>query len=124
MNGLFGFDPKTLSDEELLDRWHKINKRMGWTMRYGSNEIMAQLQAIKQSIEFEQRERIIEPRLRARAAMPAVTIETDPELAAEAKAIVDAELEAIADKNRPHRPKPFALTRDRIKPSARPTSGN
>lgn len=115
---MIGFDPKTLSDDELLERWHDVNKKIMWSARFGSMELLQQLQSIKLQIEFEQRERMFEIRLRARAAMPTVLVETDPDLARQARAEYDAELAKNEPKKTP-RQKPYML-RERIRPTARP----
>lgn len=119
MHGLFGFDPKSMSDEELLERWHTLNRRIVWVGRFGSMELLNQLQNIKQTIEFEQRERIIEVRLRARAAMPTVVVESDPDLAEEHRAAQEAETEKTSKK--PARPN--VMTRERIRATNRPSTG-
>lgn len=127
MNGLFGFDPKSLTDEELLERWHTLSRRIVWANRFGSMETVNQLLMIQNVIALEQRERIIEPRLRARAAMPDVLVETDPDLAAEQKAAVEAAQEKQSKK--PIRPNVLtreraAITRERVRPTPRPTIGD
>lgn len=121
MHGLFGFDPKNLSDDELLDRVVELNRRIAWSAKFGSGEMLAALQSQRQAIEFEQRERLLAPYMAARLASPSVVVETDPDLAQEAKAAREAEAAKNSPKNKP-RPKPFSISRDRIKPTARPAS--
>lgn len=120
MNGLFGFDLKKMSDDELLERWHTLSRRIVWAGRFGSMEMVGQLQTLQNSIMLEQRERLLEQRARARAAMPTVLVETDPDLAADYK----AEVAAAAEKETKKAARPNILKRDRPDLSAeriRPT---
>jgi hypothetical protein len=119
MHGLFGFDPHNLSDDELMERITELNRRITWMSRYGSVEIIAALQDQRQYIEFERRERMIKPALTARANGPSVVVESDPDLAQEARQALEEEI--VKNTPKKSNPKPFSISRDRIKPTARPT---
>jgi hypothetical protein len=121
MFGLFGFDPKKYSDDELLERVMELARRIAWAARMGQYDMASQLQGVKQICENEQRERMFAPRFQRMLSTPSVVVETDPDLAREAKQEREAKAEREAPKKGP-RTKPFAITRDRIKPSTRPTS--
>lgn len=92
------FDIKTLTDEELLERWHSLNKKILWAGRFGSAEMVGQMQSMKFAVEIEQRERIIAQRNKIITSLPTVGVETDPQLAAEHKAKITAEQEAKSKK--------------------------
>lgn len=92
MNGLFNFDVKSLNDDELLDLWHSINRKILLSSRFG-NEVVGQLMNIKAAIEFEQRERIVGKMMKNLTKASPVATESDPDLAAEHKAKIAAESE-------------------------------
>lgn len=120
MHGLFGFDPTSLSDEELLERVTELNRRIMYAAKFMSGDIIYALQQQRAACEFEQRERMIAPGLRSRADRPPVVVETDPDLAAAYKAEVEAEAARNAPKSHP-RQKPFSpMSRERIRPTNRP----
>jgi hypothetical protein len=121
MFGLFGFDPKKFTDDELLERVNELGRRMVWAARMGQFEMAAQLQGVKLICEQEQRERAIGPRFQRMMQGPAVVVETDPDLARAARQERDAKAERDAPKKGP-RAKPFAITKERLKPSTRPSS--
>ena|ERR1044072_514955 len=74
----FGFDPKTLTNEELFDKQLKLTTKRLIAMRAGKMEAANQLQAMINAIEFERRERIFHERIGASVlASSPVVIETD-----------------------------------------------
>jgi hypothetical protein len=119
---MFGFDIKKLSDEELADRIIELGKRMTWAYRMGQSAMAGQLQALKLQGEQEQRERMAAPRFQ-QMLQPSNIIETDPDLALAAKAERDAKAEQDAPKKGP-RAKPMTITKERIKPTMRPSTDN
>lgn len=84
------FDIKTLNDEELIERWNMLNKKIVWANRFGSMSMVQQLLIFKNQVEFEQRERLIEKTTRNIIGNPLAIVETDPDLSAEHKAKIDA----------------------------------
>lgn len=121
MFGLFGFDVKSMSDDELLERQNELTRRVVWASRFAGSEVVLQLQKMISQINFERQERTLMIRLAARAAAPAVMVETDPDLAREN----NKEQEADATRNAPKptaRPRPFAVNRERLTPTSKPVS--
>lgn len=75
-----GFDPKTMSDEELLTRSGEIARKMNWAYRFGSVEAVGQMQRILATIDAERRERAFMSRWEDIAEIISAPIETDPDL--------------------------------------------
>ena len=121
MNDLFGFSPKNFSDEQLMDRVSELTRRIVWANRMGQAHIAGQLRSQQLMCEQEQRDRVFAPRVQRMLTASPVTVETDPDLARENRIEVEAKAEREAPKKGP-RAKPFAVTRDRVKPTSRPTS--
>lgn len=121
MFGLFGFDPKSLTDDELLERVTELGRRITFAIRMGQYDMAHQLRQNKAICEAEQRERLFAPRFNRMLQTPPVTVETDPDLAAAARRERDAKAERDTPKKGPAR-KPFAITKERIKPTNRPTA--
>jgi hypothetical protein len=119
MHDLFGFNPQSLSDDELMERITLLSSRIMWAARFGSGDILHALRTQQMAITTEQRERAMRPLLATRAAMPTVLVESDPDLAAEGRKEIEAEIVRNTPKG-PARPRPFSITRDRIKPTNRP----
>lgn len=117
MHGLFGFDPNTLSDDELADRVTELNRRIVWAGRFTGGAMLAPLQDQKAACEQIQRERAFLGRINGRMTS-GVTVESDPDLAAALKAEREAAQAALSP-NKPHRPKPFQA-QARIRPTAQP----
>lgn len=121
MLDLFGFNPKDFSDEQLSERVVELGRRIVWANRMGQSVIAGQLRSQQIVCEQEQRERASAPRFQRMMAAPSVMVETDPDLAMENRMELEAKAESEAPKKGP-RAKPFAITRERVKPTSRPTS--
>lgn len=102
MFGLFGFDPASMSDDELLTKQLELQAKLVWASRFGGSDLVSSIQTILASIEFERMERVVRMGQKMRDQMFPPVIETDPELAA---------------MDKPKEPKPDA---GRITPAARP----
>lgn len=118
MQGLFGFDPNNLSDDELMDRVTELNRRINWMGRFTSGAAVGPLQDQKMQCEQVQRERAFLTRMAGRIHQPSVVVESDPDLAAAHRAEREA-AQAAMSPNKPHRPKPFQA-QARIKPTSQP----
>jgi hypothetical protein len=118
MQGLFGFDPNTLSDEQLMDRVTELNRRISWSAKFTSGASVGPLQDQKMQCEQVQRERAFLGRMGNRISSPSVVVESDPDLAAAQRAEREAAIAALTP-TKPHRPKPFQ-PQARIKPTAHP----
>lgn len=116
-----GFDPHSMSDDELADRSMELSRRIAWASRFGGSEMLGTYLMFRNAIQAAQRERMLRPALEARAAMPAIMVETDPDLAIENKLAQEEETAKNTPKA-PPRARPYSITRDRIKPTAKPVS--
>lgn len=98
-----GFDPKTMSDDELLRRVQELDQKIGWVARFGGSfEVLQQMQAIRALIDNERRERVVQEVWSMRLRNPdPVVIETDPDL--RAKEQPEPEPEAPIMRPRPTR---------------------
>ncbi len=117
MQGLFGFDPNNLSDDELSDRVTELNRRIVWAGKFTSGAIVGPLQDQKSQCEQVQRERAFLGRMKGRMGS-GVAVESDPDLATALRAEREAAQAALSP-NKPHRPKPFQ-PQARIKPTSQP----
>lgn len=81
----FGFDPASLSDEELLTRQTQLQGRLVWASRFGSMELMSSLQHMVEMIEFERMDRMQRNLFNDRMAIAPSIIESDPSLKQEKK---------------------------------------
>ena len=63
MYEFFGFDPKTLSNEELFDKQLALTAKKVLAARTGKVDSANQLQMMISAIEFERRERIFNERI-------------------------------------------------------------
>lgn len=122
MSDFSGFDPKTYSDEELLNRVAELSQKMMWAYRMGNSSIVDQLRAQQVSIQMEQRERAFQNGIGNRmVGTPSVVIETDPDLAAAHRAEREAEAAKQTVPTR-QRPKTMAITRrEKLRPTSQPT---
>lgn len=76
-----GFNPRSMSDEELLSKQHDLSRRIEWASRFGmSTEMVAQMQCMLLSIEATRRERTFRDVFEMRQAALPTVIETDPDL--------------------------------------------
>jgi hypothetical protein len=114
MNDLFGFTPKSFTDDELSERVSELNRRMVWAARSGNYPVAQQLMSQKLLLENEQRERYFTQRVAG--VKSGVVIETDPDLAEEQRQRTEEEVARTSPKAKPTR-KPFIPTR-----SSRPST--
>jgi len=76
-----GFDPKTLSNEQLFEKQLALTTKKIMAARFGKVDAVNQLQMMIQAIEFERRERIFQERIGSVVlASSPVVIETEVEL--------------------------------------------
>lgn len=74
----FGFDPKTLSNDELFDKQLILTSKRMIAIRAGKMDAASQLQTMISAIEFERRERMFQERIGTHVLQsPSVVIETD-----------------------------------------------
>lgn len=78
----FGFDPATFSDQELLTKASELHAKIVWAGRFGSSDIISNLQSYLQMIELEQMARWQRQATRDALASAHRVIESDPDLAA------------------------------------------
>jgi hypothetical protein len=87
-----GFNPVSMSDDELMNRQYELNRRLSWAARFSGSDMSSQLLAMISAIEMERRDRLLKVVFSERQKMFPDIIETEPDLAAEHKRkIVDAE---------------------------------
>lgn len=76
-----GFDPKTLSDEELFNKQIALTTKKMMAARFGKMQAVSQLQAMITAIEFERRERIFRDNIgAAMMSSSPVVVETEADL--------------------------------------------
>jgi len=76
-----GFDPKTLTNEQLTDRQIDLTKKKMQAARFGKADAVSQLQIMIQLIERERLERIFNERIApAILNTSSVIVESDPTL--------------------------------------------
>ena len=85
-----GFDPLSLSDEELLNRQGELSRRLGYAARFGSGSVQ-QLQNMIQVIENERRERVMRTVFEERQKMFPSVIESEPDLAEQKRKATEEE---------------------------------
>ncbi len=74
-----GFDPKTLSDEQLYEKSLELSHKINWAVRFSSGgaDMLIQMQ---QAIDYERRERQFMENWKIMAPHLNDTIETEPDL--------------------------------------------
>src|SRR4051812_43026391 len=76
-----GFDPKTLSNEQLFEKQLQLTTKKIMAARFGKVDSVNQLQMMIQAIEFERRERMFQERIgNVVLASSPVVIETEVDL--------------------------------------------
>jgi hypothetical protein len=80
MSQYFGFDPSSLSDDELLTRQTQLQGKLAWASRFGSMELMSGIQRMLEVIEFERFDRFQRSQFTDRLAASPSVIETEPSL--------------------------------------------
>lgn len=97
------FDPKKMSEEELLLKMDQITSRLEWASRFGSPEAVHVLMEMLSALEFEYAERINMAVWKERQSMFPEVIETDPDAPAHVKVEKDKK-EAGEKKQNSYRP--------------------
>lgn len=80
MTDTFGFDPKTLKNDDLFSRQVDLTRKKVMAARLGRMEVVDQLDVMIRAIERERQERVFMDRT-AGQSLSGVVIETDPSLA-------------------------------------------
>lgn len=76
-----GFDPTSMSDDELLNKQSELNRRFSYASRFSSStEMASQFMSMIAAIEHERRERVLKIAFDMRQSMFPDIIETDPDL--------------------------------------------
>lgn len=104
-----GFDPKTLSEEDLLSKSNELMRKIAWSARFSTNMLGA-LQTMLMMIDNERRERMLMEQWKNVEAYMNATIESDPDL----KPVVDER------KVKKSLRKPFKPTMSPISPTLKP----
>lgn len=87
MSSTIGFDPKTMSDDDLLSRTNELLRKMNWAQRFaGSGQGLQQMTMMLGLIEAERRERLFMDQWHLAEAYISEPIETDPDLRDAARA--------------------------------------
>ncbi|RYF06924.1 MAG: hypothetical protein EOO77_26320 [Oxalobacteraceae bacterium] len=77
-----GFDPATMSDDELLQKTTDLHAKLVFAGRFGSADMIGSLQRLLQVIENERAQRVMRLFARDRDNAISDVIESDPDLAA------------------------------------------
>lgn len=108
----FFFDPKTLSDDELLVKQQELRDKIVWANRFGSMALLSNLQKILTMIEDERQERFTLSAIRLHQSQFPDIIDTDVS-------------RREADNKMPERTRPGeTANRPAIVKTKRPTSDN
>ena len=75
-----GFDPHSLTDDQLLERSQDLMRKLNWIAMYGSGAGVESMQLMLQAIETERRERMFMERWKVVSPYLNDVIETDPVL--------------------------------------------
>lgn len=102
MYDILGFDPKTLSNEELFSKQVELARRKTQAARLGRADIISQLDVLLSSLEFERHERVLLDRHSLSSTSP-IMIETDPAMREEQIAQEEIAAPKINPSNRPIR---------------------
>lgn len=107
-----GFDPSSMSDDELMSRHMELSRRLSWASRFGSGEMGYQLQSMMISIEGERRDRLLRYMFKERSKLFPDTIETEPDLAEEhkQKVVADDSNDRMAQRRRVGRERAITKT--------------
>jgi hypothetical protein len=81
MFDFFGFDPRTLTDDELLHKTMELQAKIVYASRFSSSGLLGNLQQILQAIEFERQERFARRVFNDMQSQMPDSIESDPDLA-------------------------------------------
>lgn len=107
-----GFDPSSMSDDELSKRHGELGRRLTWASRFGSGDMSYQLQNMMIAIEGERRDRLLRYMFQERSKIFPDTIETEPDLAAANKktVVTDESNDAMAQRRRVGRERAITKT--------------
>jgi hypothetical protein len=108
-----GFDPSTMSDDDLLQKTTDLHAKIVWAGRFGSADMIGGLQRLLQAVEGERSQRIMNRFVQDRENALRDVIETDPDLAAADDSQPSPDRGKIVPQKRP---------RATIQISSRPTS--
>ncbi len=105
-----GFDPWSMSDEELFEKQAELGRRLSWAARFTSNgEAVDQLMRMSQMVDAVRRERAFIASYNFQESLyPSVT-ESDPDLRAAQKGSPSDATAPGGKQATPARPRPFAL---------------
>jgi hypothetical protein len=108
---IYGFDPRTLTNNELFEKQVELTRRRFIATRFGKPDMADQLQVIIQAIEFERRERMFNDIIGVNLLnSPAVVVETDPDLKAK-----DEQIEEESENPKPPQQTPMRPVRKPIR---------
>lgn len=110
----FGFDPKSLSDDELLNKTTELRAKIVYASRFSSSGLLYSLQGVLQSIEFEYQERMARRVFELQQNTLPDVIESDPGL---------AEKNPDSIKPTPGKTVPTIRPRMQITKTSKPTDG-
>ena len=79
MPDLFGFDPKTLSNDELFNKQVDLTRKKVMAARLGRMDAISQLDIMIRAIDVERQERMFIDRYKQMPSSP-VVVESDPSL--------------------------------------------
>jgi len=95
------FNPKAMSDDDLLARSNELMRKINWAQRFaGSGQGIQQMSQMLNLIENERRERLFMERWNMVESYASEPIETDPDLQAAAREARKAN-QKPAEKSRP-----------------------
>lgn len=81
MSVIPGFDPSTMTEDELLNKQSELNRRLVYFSRFSSSpEIADQIVSMIMAIEQERTERVTRTMMNMRQSMFPEIIESDPDL--------------------------------------------
>jgi hypothetical protein len=85
-----GFDPSSMSDDELMTRQAELSRRLVWASRWsGSGDMTSQFQMMLMAVEGERRDRMLKLMFAERQKMFPEIIETEPDLKVKAPVAKD-----------------------------------
>lgn len=106
MFDFFGFDPSTMSDDQLMQKRAEISRKMNYAARFSNHpEMVDQMALIIESIDMVRRERMMVMMAEARKKISKEIIETDPDLVVRDNSASEAETAeaALAERRKANR---------------------
>ena len=98
----FGFDPSSMSDDELLAKTTDLHAKLVYASRFSSVSMIDNLQRLIQVVERERNERVLRTIAREREQFSPDVIESDPDLAMAGRVEKPVERQKIIPQKRPH----------------------